>query len=70
MMAADRIIASPYARKLARERGIALPDVSAGGPVGRIVAADILAFAVALPTRRRRQAFSPSRSGLAQFATC
>lgn len=32
---------SPYARRLARERGIALARVSGSGPAGRIVAADL-----------------------------
>lgn len=35
---------SPYARRLARERGIALEQLRGSGPSGRIVAADILAF--------------------------
>ena len=35
---------SPYARRLARERGIAIEQVSGSGPSGRIVAADIVAF--------------------------
>lgn len=37
----DRVIASPYARKLAEEKGIDLSEVSGTGPNGRIVAADI-----------------------------
>lgn len=35
---------SPYAKKLARERGIGIDAVSGSGPQGRIVAADIFAF--------------------------
>ena len=35
---------SPYARRLARERGIALEVLQGSGPNGRIVAADIAAF--------------------------
>ena len=35
---------SPYARRLARERGIALDVLQGSGPNGRIVAADIAAF--------------------------
>lgn len=35
---------SPYARRLARERGIAIEQVSGSGPSGRIVATDIVAF--------------------------
>jgi pyruvate dehydrogenase E2 component (dihydrolipoamide acetyltransferase) len=44
MNAPLRQFASPYARKLARERGIALLDLRGSGPSGRIVAADVLTF--------------------------
>lgn len=37
----DRVIASPYARKLAGEDGIDLSSVQGTGPGGRIVAADL-----------------------------
>ena len=47
--AAARRPASPYARRLARERGIALELMTGTGPGGRIVAADIESF---LRTRR------------------
>ena len=36
-----RIIASPYARRLARERGVALARIAGTGPNGRIVARDV-----------------------------
>lgn len=39
--AASRRAASPYARRLARERGITLAELAGAGPRGRIVAADI-----------------------------
>lgn len=39
--AANRIVASPYARRLAREQGIALSELRGTGPGGRIVARDI-----------------------------
>ena len=35
---------SPYARRLARERGIAIEQLAGSGPSGRITAADIVAF--------------------------
>jgi pyruvate/2-oxoglutarate dehydrogenase complex dihydrolipoamide acyltransferase (E2) component len=41
MTAAPRIAASPYARRLARERGISLAALRGSGPSGRIVAFDI-----------------------------
>ncbi|MCX5514267.1 hypothetical protein C3941_14425 [Kaistia algarum] len=45
---ASRKAASPYARRLARERGIALAELSGSGPNGRIVAADVPLQAVAV----------------------
>lgn len=44
MNAPRRTPATPYARRLARERGLALVEIGGSGPHGRIVAADILAF--------------------------
>ena len=41
MNAPVRTLASPYARKLARERGITLALVTGSGPNGRIVADDL-----------------------------
>lgn len=38
----DRAFASPFAKKLAYERGIDISKVSASGPSGRIVANDVL----------------------------
>ena len=35
------MIASPYAKKLAREAGVDISQASATGPEGRIVAADV-----------------------------
>ena len=40
MNAPARTLASPYARRLARERGVALGSLVGSGPNGRIVAAD------------------------------
>lgn len=37
----DRVFASPYAKKLANEKGLDLGDIEGTGPRGRIVAADI-----------------------------
>jgi pyruvate dehydrogenase E2 component (dihydrolipoamide acetyltransferase) len=44
-----RIFASPRARRAARERGIDLALVAGSGPNGRIVEADVLAYAEAAP---------------------
>ena len=38
----DRVVASPYAKKLARESGITLAPITGTGPKGRIVAEDVL----------------------------
>ena len=39
--AGGRVIASPYAKKLAREAGVDISQATATGPEGRIVAADV-----------------------------
>lgn len=44
MNATARQAASPYARRLARERGLTLELITGSGPGGRIVAADVEAF--------------------------
>ncbi|OEO31815.1 hypothetical protein VW23_014445 [Devosia insulae DS-56] len=44
-----RRAASPYARRLARERGLALEVLTGSGPNGRIVAADIETYVVRPP---------------------
>jgi len=46
-----RIFASPRARMRARERGVALTDVTGSGPNGRVVEEDILALAAAPSTK-------------------
>ncbi|MDQ0473973.1 E3 binding domain-containing protein [Labrys wisconsinensis] len=54
---AARIAVSPYARRLARERGLTLAGRRGSGPGGRIVAADLDGFArpaVASPAVERR----------------
>lgn len=48
--AGERIVATPYARKLAREAGVALDGLPGTGPHGRIKAADVEA-ALAAPLR-------------------
>ena len=41
----DRIKASPLARRIAREQGIDIAQVKGSGPLGRVIEADINAFA-------------------------
>lgn len=43
---AGRIVATPLARRMAREKGVALAEVKGSGPRGRIKAADVEAAAV------------------------
>jgi pyruvate dehydrogenase E2 component (dihydrolipoamide acetyltransferase) len=45
----DRVVATPHARKLARERGLDLADIAGSGPKGRIKAADVLNAKAAAP---------------------
>jgi pyruvate dehydrogenase E2 component (dihydrolipoamide acetyltransferase) len=45
--ATGRVKASPYVRKLARERGLSLDGVSGSGPNGRIVARDLTSLPAA-----------------------
>ncbi|MBI4694980.1 MAG: 2-oxo acid dehydrogenase subunit E2 [Gammaproteobacteria bacterium] len=47
--AGDRLVATPHARKLARERGLDLADIAGSGPKGRIKAADVLNARAAAP---------------------
>jgi pyruvate dehydrogenase E2 component (dihydrolipoamide acetyltransferase) len=45
----ERIVASPIARRLAKERGVDLASLAGSGPGGRIVESDVLAVASAAP---------------------
>src|SRR5947209_8248101 len=49
-----KVLAAPYVRKLARQRGVRLEDVSGSGPHGRVRIADIesLAQAMTVPSER------------------
>ena len=55
---------SPYARRLARERGLALDVLTGTGPNGRIVAADIAAYAARPPAPAAFAASGPQASAL------
>lgn len=57
---ARRLAASPYARRLAGERGLSLETLRGSGPHGRILAADVLGFvAAAVPAVVPEAAISP-----------
>ena len=60
--AAARRPASPYARRLARERGVELALITGSGPGGRIVAADLEGLL-------RERPAEPSRAPAAALAT-
>lgn len=55
---------SPYARRLARERGLALDALTGTGPNGRIVAADVAAYAARTPAPAAVAASGPKASAL------
>lgn len=55
----DGVRASPLARRMAEDRGIDLGQVSGSGPNGRIVKADILAYAEAPPREMEAAAVAP-----------
>jgi hypothetical protein len=67
MTAAARRPASPYARRLARERGLSLTAVTGSGPGGRIVAADIASFGTA-PAIAAGTAPLPAAATVSAFA--
>ncbi len=52
----ERLKASPLARSVAKQRGVDIARVTGSGPMGRIVEADVLAFATSVP------AFAPAVS--------
>ena len=63
-----RRAASPYARRLARERAVALGDLAGSGPGGRVLAADVLAFqAPVVHAAAERPALQP-RTSVITFA--
>jgi pyruvate dehydrogenase E2 component (dihydrolipoamide acetyltransferase) len=64
----ERIVASPIARRLAKERGVELASLAGSGPGGRIVEADVLAVAGAAPVAadEREIKASPLARRLAQ----
>ena len=61
----NRIKASPLAKRLAKEAGINLADVTGSGPNGRIVKSDIEAYAPSAPGEAARGA-APSASAATQ----
>ncbi|WP_294741115.1 2-oxoglutarate dehydrogenase complex dihydrolipoyllysine-residue succinyltransferase [uncultured Exiguobacterium sp.] len=65
---ADRPIASPAARKLAREKGIDLAQVATQDPLGRIRVQDVATFEVA-PREQAKPAAKPAAPTSAPAAT-
>jgi pyruvate dehydrogenase E2 component (dihydrolipoamide acetyltransferase) len=46
---ARRVLASPKARRLAREHGVPIEEIAGSGPYGAVQAADVLAFTSTVP---------------------
>ena len=67
---AARIFASPRARRAAAQHGVDLKAIQGSGPGGRIVEADVLAFAAAQPraTPLARKVAAEAGVGLAKLA--
>jgi pyruvate dehydrogenase E2 component (dihydrolipoamide acetyltransferase) len=57
-----RVIASPYAKKLASEAGVSLAGVGGSGPKGRIVAADVQQLVASGGARPAGASVAPSTS--------
>lgn len=66
--AAARTPSTPYARRLARERGIPLQQLRGSGPNGRIVAADIAAHVTRPPARDEPPVAQPRAVALGALA--
>ncbi|WP_214470189.1 E3 binding domain-containing protein [Mesorhizobium sp. dw_380] len=66
-----RVAASPYARRLARERALPLEALRGSGPGGRILAADIIGYVPVATPDGAAPAAAPSiaASRIAAFAT-
>jgi pyruvate dehydrogenase E2 component (dihydrolipoamide acetyltransferase) len=47
--ASRRVLASPKARRLAREHGVPIEEIAGSGPYGAVQAADVLAFTSTVP---------------------
>jgi pyruvate dehydrogenase E2 component (dihydrolipoamide acetyltransferase) len=65
----DRVVASPRARKLAKQFKVELAEVKGSGPFGRIVALDIETAAGKTPAPAVQQISSAASAGTAAFAT-
>ncbi len=59
-------VASPSARRLARELGVDLAAVTGSGPGGRIVEADVQAAASGAPAAPRAEPLTPMRKAIAE----
>ena len=56
----SRIIASPLAKSIALEHGVALKQITGTGPNGRIVKADVEAFLASAPAQKSASAPAPA----------
>jgi pyruvate dehydrogenase E2 component (dihydrolipoamide acetyltransferase) len=62
-VAGGRIVASPYARKLAAEAGVSLAGAAGTGPSGRITAADVQQLIASGGSPRAGAAAAPAAAG-------
>lgn len=60
-----RVIASPYAKLLSKEKGFEIGDISGTGPNGRIIASDVLSFT----PQAKKTSSSASKSASASSAS-
>jgi pyruvate dehydrogenase E2 component (dihydrolipoamide acetyltransferase) len=69
--AAGRVVASPYAKKLAAEAGVSLQGASGSGPGGRIVAADVqhIIASGGSPSTAYAEPASPAMGAFTDIAT-
>lgn len=57
----DRVFASPFARKLARESGFDITAIPGTGPKGRIIAADVMSFQPSLSAATEQAQATPAQ---------
>jgi pyruvate dehydrogenase E2 component (dihydrolipoamide acetyltransferase) len=60
--AGDRVVASPLARSVAKEKALNIADISGTGPNNRVLKADVLEFAVSKPTSAEVPAVTPAQT--------
>lgn len=62
--AGGRVIASPYAKKLAKDKHIDLTELRGSGPNGRIIAQDVLSFTPSAVSAKAAPSAAPKAAGV------